>query len=253
MTIPALSLPPGLRLAVVGGCGGIGAAIVRAATAMGARCTVMDLPASIAARGAAQEGSTIPLDVRDASSVDAAFAACGPIDAAVNVFGYTGDLTPLAETAMSDFDALLDVNMRGTFLALKAEARAIVGEGAVVTISSGIASIGAAGYGPYAAAKSALNAMTRVLAAELAPRVRVNAVAPGGVDTAFLRGGFGRGGVETGPPLRMSIEDYVKRVPMGRIAEAEDVAGPALFLLTPAARYITGQVLHVNGGALMRD
>ena len=77
----------------------------------------------------------------------------------------------------------------------------------------------------------------------------VVAIAPGGVDTAFLRGGYGRGGREEGAPLRLSIEDYAARVPLGRIGVAADVVGPVLFLLSSAAAYVSGQVLHVNGGS----
>jgi 3-oxoacyl-[acyl-carrier protein] reductase len=245
----------GARVVVVGGCGGIGRAIVEAAFDCGARVTVMDLPASLAARRFDGDINVSPIDVADEASVMRAFAGLDAIDALINVFGYTPDLAPIETMETRVFDEALGVNLRGAFLTCRAGAPKLraAGAGALLNISTGIAGIGAPGYAPYAAAKAGLNALTRVLASELAPVIAVNALAPGGVDTAFLRGGFGRGGVEDGPPHRISIEDYAKRTPMARIATAQDIVGPALFLVSPAARYITGQVLHVNGGALMRD
>ena len=84
-------------------------------------------------------------------------------------------------------------------------------------------------------------------ARELAPDIRCNAVAPGGIRTPFLTGGTGRRQL----PQRLDEEAYLKRVPLGRMGEPADVAGPILFLLSEAAAYITGQVLNIDGGALM--
>ena len=106
------------------------------------------------------------------------------------------------------------------------------------------------GYGPYGASKAGLIALTKSIAMEEAPLVRANAVAPGAVRTAFLEGGTGREGRAKGGGTRLDVAAYVRGVPMGRIAEAEDVVGPILFLLSGASGYMTGQVLWVNGGAL---
>ena len=105
------------------------------------------------------------------------------------------------------------------------------------------------GYGPYAISKAGIAALTRQLALELAPNVLVNCVAPSAVDTAFLRGGTGRSDENQNP--RIDLVEYVKAVPLGRIAEPKDVSGPILFLLSDASRYITGHILHVNGGTFM--
>jgi 3-oxoacyl-[acyl-carrier protein] reductase len=93
--------------------------------------------------------------------------------------------------------------------------------------------------------------MTKLLAAENAPKVRVNAIAPSAVDTAFLRGGTGRGGDDPSGDAHVDLAAYAATIPMRRIGVVEDVVGPVLFLLGPASGYVTGQTLHINGGLLM--
>jgi 3-oxoacyl-[acyl-carrier protein] reductase len=122
-----------------------------------------------------------------------------------------------------------------------------------VLTSSGLSVTADKGTGPYSAAKAAINSLTRTLARENAPTLRVNAVAPGPVETAFLSGGTGRGGVahdkdgwfEKG---RAVIE---ATIPLGHVGQPDEIVGPMLFLLGPASRYMTGQILYVNGGRLM--
>jgi 3-oxoacyl-[acyl-carrier protein] reductase len=111
--------------------------------------------------------------------------------------------------------------------------------------------LGNEGYAPYAIAKNAIITLTRTLAKELAPSIRVNCVAPGAVQTPFLGKGTGRGGKQGDMPERVDIEVFKKLVPLKRIAQPSDVAEPILFLMSDAARYITGQTLHINGGAMM--
>jgi len=91
--------------------------------------------------------------------------------------------------------------------------------------------------------------MTRQMAIELAPDVRVNCVAPSAVDTSFLRGGTGRSNEDE--TVRLDLQAYASAIPLKRIAAPADVTGPILFLLSENAAYMTGQVLHVNGGAYM--
>jgi 3-oxoacyl-[acyl-carrier protein] reductase len=119
----------------------------------------------------------------------------------------------------------------------------------VVQIGSGLGHFARPGYGPYAIAKAGIAALTRQMALELAPDIRVNTVAPSAVDTAFLRGGTGRSSEDA--PLRLDLNAYEANIPMRRVAVPSDVTGPILFLLSDQARYITGQTLHVNGGAFM--
>lgn len=255
----SIRLPAGMHLAVVGGCGGIGQAIVRAAVAQQCHVHVLDLARSLEQRELPDGVTRTALDLRQPASIGAAFAALrqhtGHLDGLVNTAGFTTGLLPLSDTVPAQMDEVQQGNLLGPLECCRHALPLLQAAPAasIVNVSTGIASIGAAGYGAYAIAKAGLNAMTRVLAAEAAPGIRVNAIAPGGVDTAFLRGGYGRGGSEEGRPLRLDVDEYSRRVPLGRIGHPDDVAAPVLFLLSAASAYISGQVIHVNGGALMRD
>ena len=98
-------------------------------------------------------------------------------------------------------------------------------------------------------AKAGMIALTKTLALEHAPRIRANTVAPGPVDTAFLRGGTGRS--TEGEPVSLDIAAYNAIIPLKRVATPEDIVGPVMFLLGPQSAYMTGQTLWVNGGAYM--
>ena len=248
---------PGSHLLVIGGCGGVGKALVNAARDIDLRTIVMDLPASLERREVEPAADVIPVDLRDEASIAAAFSTVRQsgirLDGIAVCSGYTAGADTIAELDTARFDDVLSGNLRGPVLALRQSVPHLAEGASIVLLSTAIGQIGAPGYAAYGASKAALNAITRILAAELAPSVRVNGVAPGAVDTAFIRGGFGAGAAEDGDPERFDAEDYVARVPLGRMAVPDDVVGPVLFLLSGAARHITGQVLHVNGGAFMRD
>jgi len=110
-------------------------------------------------------------------------------------------------------------------------------------MSSGLAFIGQKKYGPYSAAKAAVVSFSKTLAAELAPEIRVNTVAPGAVDTDFIYKEDGS--------TRFDKEAYKKMVPLGEMAKPEEIGSVILFLLSDGASHMTGQCLHVNGGAGM--
>ena len=239
------------RIAVLGGAGGLGRALVARAVERGDEPLVLDLLASLERHPPPCEA--VPIDVTCAASVARAAAALAErwpiIDGFVNLAGHAGPVRPLAETEASSFDDVVAVNLRGAFLATKAVLPRLEGGGSVVLIASGLAQAVRPGFGPYAAAKAGVLAMTKTLALECAPRVRVNAVAPGLVDTAFLRGGTGRS--DEARESLVALERYRASVPLGRLARPEDVAGPVEFLLGPASGFMTGQVLWVNGGSYM--
>lgn len=245
-------IAPGSRVAVLGGAGGIGRAVVARLLAAKAMVAVLDLPESLARHP--QPGTReMPCDATDATALEAAFAAIGTLDGLVVLAGFTEARMPVAETTEATFRAVLDGNLTTTFLACRA-ALPWLRRGtapAIVTMASGLALRATPGYGPYSAAKAGVLALTRQLAAENAPDIRVNAVAPSAVETAFLRGGTHRGGDDAGATTRFDREAYARSVPLGRLAVPDDIAGPILFLLSAHAGYITGQTLHINGGLLM--
>lgn len=262
MELPApdferLGPPAKSTILVIGGCGGIGYAFASAAAQLGCNVIVMDLPAAISRRSDIPGTRPISIDLRDEPSIIEAFNFLKELGVTLNSIavcsGYTKGHDQISVLETDRFDDVISGNLRGPVLAIR-EARALLAnESSIVFLSTAIGQIGAPGYAGYGAAKAGLNAVTRILAAELAPSVRVNAVAPGAVDTAFIRGGYGEGADDTGAPARFDKDDYNARVPLGRMAVSDDIIGPILFLLSDTARHITGQVLHVNGGAFMRD
>lgn len=247
-----LNPAPGTRIAVVGGCGGIGRAVVRAALGCDMRVTILDLPASLEQAPPPDAARIVPIDVTDPASVTAAFAGLDGLDALVNLAGFTAPKAPVETLDPAQWDAVVGANLTGAFLVAQAVLPLLRASGAgktpgsLVHVSSGLAARLMPGYGPYGAAKAGLIALTKSIAVENAPLVRANAVAPGAVDTEFLRGGTGRGAAGG----RLDVSAYASTIPMGRIATADDVAGPILFLCGPGAAYMTGQVLWINGGAL---
>lgn len=245
---------PGARIAVVGAAGGIGQALLAALIEDGARVAALDMPRSLAAGLPDGLALSAEVDASDPASVADAFAAVGDalggLEAMVNLAGFNIALEPMADIHLSGWEDVLRVNLTGAFLCAKA-AIPLLRQGrepALLTAASGLGAKPSRGYGAYAASKAGVISMTRNLAMENAPWLRVNAVAPSAVDTAFLRGGTGRSQTNA---LPMDLAEYERAVPLGRIAVAEDIVGPILFLLGPASGYVTGQVLHVNGGLFM--
>ncbi|MCB2108109.1 MAG: SDR family oxidoreductase, partial [Rhodobacteraceae bacterium] len=182
------------------------------------------------------------------ATVEARWSGC---DSIVNLCGYRTDLKPVDELSTASWDDGIAGNLRSAYLVshhgipmLRAS-----GGGTMVHVSSGIGIYGMSGYGPYAAAKGAINALAKTLAKENAPDIRVNVVAPSLVDTGFVRGGTGRSNEDDPSPI--DAASYARNIPLGRVAQAEDIVGPILFLAGPASRYMTGQILHVNGGLFM--
>lgn len=242
------------RLLLVGGCGGIGRAVAHAAVQAGAKVTVLDLPASIA-RHPVPGVQLLPVDANDPTSVDQAVAQAsahmGRIDGCVNLVGFMSEQQPLADMPTAVWQEVMRGNLDAAFYISRAvlpHLRAS-SHGSLVHISSGLGAWARPLYGAYGPAKAGMLLLMRQLALENAPQVRVNAVAPGAVDTAFLRGGTGRSDEQGEPPI--PTQALAKLVPMGRVAEPEDIVGPVLFLLSSASAYMTGQTLFVNGGAYM--
>lgn len=161
-----------------------------------------------------------------------------PLDALVHNAGEY-PRTGLSEATPEAFRAILEVHAVAPLELTRrlSERLAAASPGRVVFVSSVLATLGSARGAPYAAAKAAQLGLVRSLARELAPRVRVNAVAPGSIDTAILAG--------DSPPQRA---DRIRAVPLGRLGTPEDIASAIAFLVSPASSYLTGATVPVNGG-----
>ena len=238
------------HLAVLGGAGGIGRALCARAKSEGWRITVLDLATSLE-RYPPSTGDAIAVDLRDEASVSKAFEVLGSIDGFVNLAGFMTGVTPLEETTVAEFDETLTGNFRGAYIAALAALPCLraSGGGAIVNIVSGLASNIRPGYGLYGASKAAMLHLTKTLAHEIAPDIRVNAVGPAAVDTAFLRGGTGRS--DENEASHPNIDAYVSMTPLRRLATPDDITGPILFLLGTDSAFMTGQTLWVNGGGYM--
>ncbi|MCC1493479.1 SDR family NAD(P)-dependent oxidoreductase [Cognatishimia sp. F0-27] len=236
-----------MRLSILGGAGGIGRALARAALDAGHTVTVLDLAASLDRHP--PDGPAIEVDASVPATLERAFDDVGQIDGFVNLCGFMAPPRPIGSYDQSLWDEVLTGNLSAAFHASRFAVPHLADGGAMVHVGSGLGHNARPGFGAYAVAKAGISALTRQLALDCAPRIRVNCVAPSAVETAFLRGGTGRSDERGGAPI--DRDAYAATIPLGRIAEAEDVTGPILFLLSDAARYMTGQVLHVNGGAYM--
>jgi len=252
-----LTAPPGTRVAVAGGAGDIGRAVVAACRANGHEVAVLDLPRSLATHPPPADVLKFPADATDPAAVEAAFGgmakAWGALDGLVFLVGFTiAPPTRLEALGPAQWDEVIAGNLRSAYLVTRA-ALPLLQKGrapAIVTVSSGLGFNVLPGFGPYATAKAGLVGLTKALAVEGAPAIRANAVAPSAIETAFMQGGTGRGPDDPAAGGWFKGADYARLFPLGRLAAVEDVVGPILFLLGPASGFMTGQTLHVNGGRL---
>ncbi len=249
----------GTRVAIIGSHGGIGAAMTSRAREAGAEVIAFDTPAAIEEHGEIAGVLTREIDVLHEDSVTAAAEAVrqlwGGVDAVIYVSGIGDQDTPTLEYSVERWDKVHGVNLRGAFLATQAFVPLITtGSGTLIFISSTVALQPPPKLGAYSASKAGMVAFAKSVAKELAPDIRVNVICPGITETAFLAGGAGQGhggGQTFSGESWFGEEAYRKRLAMilqGRLANPDDIVAPTLFLLSPGARYITGQTIHVNGG-----
>jgi 3-oxoacyl-[acyl-carrier protein] reductase len=241
------------QIAVVTGAGrGIGRAVALKFAAEGADVVCVSRTVENSEKVAAEvralgrKAWAVAVDVADAASVTAAaekiLAEAGKVDILVNNAGVTRD-TLLMRMSEADWDTVLSTNLKGAFLFTKAFTRAFIKQrsGRIINVASVIGLIGNAGQCNYAASKAGLIGFTKSVARELASRgITANALAPGFIETDMTAG------------LSEQLKaDLLKTIPLNSLGQPEDIANAALFLASPAARYITGQVLTVDGGMVM--
>jgi NAD(P)-dependent dehydrogenase (short-subunit alcohol dehydrogenase family) len=239
---------------VTGGAGGIGRAVAERFASDAYELVLIDLNAQAGAEVAAEwhrHGSELVFhqaDLTQENAVKHTFEKIidthGRIDALINVAGGSLHRHSLGDFPLAHWEAVIAANLTSTFLCCRAVIEPMQKQksGTIVNISSDIAFSGDAGRSAYAAAKAGILGLTRSLALELAATaIRVNAVAPGRIATARVRANY----------TDAEWEAAAKRIPMGHAGAPEDVAETVYFLASDAAKHMTGQTIHVNGGRIM--
>ena len=248
----AAGLLAGKVVLVTGGADGIGRECALAFAREGARVAIADINADKAIQTAADlvEGLAIACDVGDPGSVERAVAMTierfARIDAVHNNAGLSSPSKPLHETTEHEWDRLLQVNLKSVYLTTRFAFNALsASKGCILNTASMVGLIGQANHAAYVATKGGMISLTKALALDYAPLgIRVNAICPAGVWTPMLREWASE------QPDPRSIEDYLDRIhALGHCPTPDVVADAAAFLLSDKARFITGCILPVSGGA----
>lgn len=235
---------------VTGGSRGIGLAISRTLAEAGARVAVVarngeraaEAAAGLPGQGHTGYGCDVASPDGAQSTVKAVEEAQGPVDILINNAGITRD-NILMRMKDEEFDEVIATNLKGAFNFTRAVTRSMMKrrDGVILNITSVVGIIGNPGQANYSASKAGMIGLTKSVAKELASRnVRCNAIAPGFIRTDM-----------TDELSEQQVEALLQHIPLGALGEAEDVAGVVRFLVSPAARYITGQVVSVDGGMAM--
>jgi 3-oxoacyl-[acyl-carrier protein] reductase len=251
----------GLVAVVTGAGSGIGRGTAIHLAAAGATVVCADIDASAAgATAEAAGGDSYPAQADVAHRpgverlVDGVVDRHGRLDAMCNIAGIITE-APVLELLEDEFDRMLAVNLKGVLFGCQAAGRVMAGagRGAIVNMSSAVVDRPAAGFGAYATTKAGVAQLTKTLAVELGPRgVRVNAVAPGVIVTAMTERHYTRSdGTIDDDGRAARLAALAAASPLGVVGMPEDIAYAVRYLLSDAARFVTGQVFRVNGGAMM--
>ena len=238
---------------VTGGSRGVGAAtaalLARAGADVAITCRSRIQDAERVAAGIRALGRRAHVavgDLTDEATVRRVVASIGEVFGRLDIVVANAGTWPFEEVTLDAMESArwretLAANLDGVFFTLRAAIPLMRGSGAIVLVASTAGQRGEALHADYAASKGAIISLTKSLAVECAPGIAVNCVAPGWIDTEMaapaLKGG--------------ERERIASNIPIGRIASAEDVAGPIVFLASPLARHITGEILNVNGGSVL--
>ena len=244
----------GSRALVTGGSRGIGAACARLLARAGADVAITyrsreDDAEAIAAevRRLGRKGVAYRLELADRKQVDEAVEKLAEAWGGIDIFIGNAGIWPSAEAAVRDmpderWSRTMAENVDGMFYSTRAALRAMPDGGRIVLIASTAGQRGESMHADYAASKGAMISFVKSVAIEVARRdITVNSVAPGWVDTEMCADPFAEGGRDR----------IASAIPVGRIASADDIAAPTVFLCTRAARHITGEILNVNGGSVL--
>jgi len=242
----------GKAVLVTGSSRGLGAEMIQAFGARGAECVVnfisdpqgQNKADADKVAAALKEPLVIDCDVTRPEQVEAMMKRIserfGGLDVLVNNSGIIRDRT-MKKMTFEEFESVVRVNLAGTFNVTKHAAAVLRPGGRVINLSSVSGQMGLFGQANYSSSKAAIIALTKVSARELArQQITVNAIAPGFIDV----------GMSKGMPDEVTA-NFIKQIPLGRLGEAHEIVDAALFLASPLASYITGQVLNVNGGFYM--
>ena len=244
MNAPALN---GKAAIVTGAAQGIGYAIARRFAAEGGRVAIVDVDLDGAQKAADEIGGSaiaVGADVARADEVDRAFAEVvdrfGGVDILVNNAGIVGTDTPVRDLEEADWNRVLDINLKGTFLCSRAAVRHMIPKkaGVIVSLASISGKEGNANMAPYSVSKAGVICFTKALAKEvLTDGIRVNCVAPALIDTPILQG-----------MERERVDFLISKIPLGRLGRPEEVAATILFLASDESTFTTGQCFDVSGG-----
>lgn len=245
-TLPSFRLD-GKSALVTGAGTGLGAAIAIGLAQSGAEVTLigrtqatLEETANVIAKQGGR-ANVVVADVTDSAMIREVIAAISKLDALINNAG-TNFPEPFVDVSDEHLNAMLDLNVRAAFVVAQAAARKMIAlktDGAIINISSQMGHVGSANRTVYCMTKHALEGLTKAMAVELAPRIRVNSIGPTFSDTPMVRR------IVDTPEKR----DWVmSKIPMGRLVKTEEIAAAAVFLASPAAGMITGTHLIVDGG-----
>jgi 3-oxoacyl-[acyl-carrier protein] reductase len=237
---------------VTGSSRGIGAEMIKAFGKRGARCVVnyvadaegQNKADAMNVANELKEPLVIECDVAQPTQVEAVMKQIrdrhGGLDILVNNSGIISDRT-IKKMSMDEFESVIRVNLIGTFTVSQKAAAILRDGGRIINISSVSGQMGLFGQANYSSSKAGIIALTKVSAREFARQnITVNAIAPGFIDV----------GMSKGVP-KETMQSFIKQIPLGRLGDVNEIVSAALFLASPMASYITGQVLNVNGGFYM--